>query len=333
MKKTVAIILAAASFAACIPAFTGCNCSGKVKFTLSEEGDHYIVSFAGLSSASGEYEIPAYYGEDKLPVSEIAAEGFSGTDFSKIIVPATVTKIGNMAFSYCRSLETVEFAEGIRIESISRAMFANSEKLQQIKIPDSVTTIDAYAFSGCNSLSDVYMGSVESIGDAAFNGCTALEQITLPDTLITIGEMAFYLSGLKSVDIPDSVHDVVTGDGEEENTVSGLGMAAFLGCTSLESAKIGGGIKVIPSGAFGSCTSLKEVYIPLSVEEIGGAYYEKGSIVYGHAFYSCKSLTDVYFEGTEDDWKSIKIEYLQYSSSVNNDAIKNAKMHYESAQD
>lgn len=326
MKKTVAIILAAASLAACVPAVSGCNCSGKVKFTLSEEGGkHYIVSFSGISSTKGEYEIPAYYGEG-IPVTEIADEGFSNTDFSKIIIPETITKIGDMAFSYCHSLKTVEFAEGIAIGKFSRAMFANSEKLEQIKIPDSVTELDAYAFSSCTALSYVEMNSVERIGYSAFGNCASLKQITLPDTLTTIGEAAFYCAGLKQIEIPDSVKDIAVDGGE--STVYGLGLAAFLGCTSLESAKIGKGIKIIPSGAFGSCTALKEVYIPLSVQEIEGAYYREISIVYGHAFYGCNALTDIYFEGSEEEWKSIKIEYNKYSSSVNNDAIKNAVKHY-----
>ena len=329
MKKTVAIILAAASLAVCVPAVSGCNCGGKVKFTLSEEGGkHYIVSFSGVASTKGEYEIPAYYGEG-IPVTEIAAEGFSSTDFSKIIVPETVTKIGRMAFSYCHSLKTVEFADGIALEKFSRAMFANSENLQQIKIPDSVTELEEYVFSGCRSLSNVETDSVEKIGYGAFVNCTSLEEINLPDTLKTIGESAFYGAGLKQIEIPDSVTDITTDDGEgNKSTVYGLGLAAFLGCTSLESARIGKGVKVIPSGAFGSCMALKEVYIPLSVEEIQGAYYREISIVYGHAFYGCNALTDIYYEGSEEEWKSIKIEYNKYSSSVNNDAIKNAVKHY-----
>ena len=329
MKKTVSIILAAASLAACIPALSGCNCSGKVKFTLSEEGGkHYIISFSGLSSPRGEYEIPAYYGADNIPVTEIAEEGFSSTRFSKIIIPETVEKIGVMAFGYCRELETVEFAEGIGLESFSRAMFANCAHLQSIKIPDSVRVLDAYAFSGCGELSLVDLASVESIGYGAFKDCTALEQVSLPDTLTTIGEMAFYCSGLKSVDIPHSVHDIVTDGDDGESTVRGLGMAAFLGCSDLERANIGNGVKIIPPGAFGSCRSLKEVFIPLSVEELCGAYYQKSSIVYGHAFYGCTALTDIYFEGEEEQWKSVKIDYTQYSSSINNDPVKNAKVHY-----
>ena len=329
MKKATAIIAALGFLAACAPALSGCG--GGVKFTLSEDGGkHYIVSYSGISRATGEYEIPAYYGEgeDYAPVTTIADEGFAGTNFSKITIPETVTEIGTAAFSYCVSLETVRFADGIKLETLSHGMFGKCASLQYIKIPDSVKKLDGLVFSGCTKLASVEMTAVETIGVRAFAGCTALEGITLPTSLTTIGTLAFYKSGLKSVEIPGSLRDTVKVDGEgNESTVYGLGFAAFDSCLNLESVKIENGVKVIPSGAFGNCAALKEIYIPLSVEEIQGAYSENGTVMYGHAFYYDEALTDVYFDGTEEQWKNIKIDYSLYSSSVNNEAIKNAVKH------
>lgn len=334
MKKLTAIISASAVLALCAPALSGCG-RGKVNFTLSEEGGrHYIVSCSGLTGLYGEYEIPAYYGEgdDYAPVTVIADEGFSGTRFSKITVPETVTEIGTAAFSFCNSLETVEFADGIKIENFSRGLFGESTALQEIKIPDSVKTLDGLTFKNCTSLSSVTMTGVEVIGVRAFNGCTALESITLPSSLVTIGTMAFYGSGLKSVEIPSSVHDTLTVGSDGKETVEyGLGYASFNNCLSLESVKIGNGIKVIPSGAFGYCLALKEIYIPLSVEEVQGAYYEGLTLRYGHAFYADTALTDVYYEGTEERWKDIKIEtknVYESNMTMDNTALIGAVKHY-----
>lgn len=327
---------AISSLALCAPALSGCGSDG-VKFTFSEEGGkHYIVSYSGVSAPFGEYEIPAYYGEGDLyaPVTEIADEGFASTRFSKITVPETVVKIGTAAFSFCYSLETVEFADGIKLEEFSRGLFGESTSLQQISIPDSVKTIDAFAFKGCTSLSLVEMNSVEAIGVRAFEECTALESISFPAGLTTIGVMAFFNSGLKSVEIPDSVKDSKTVDDEgNERTVYGIGFASFNNCLQLESVKIGNGVKVIPSGAFGYCLVLKEIYIPLSVEEVQGAYIENGSFVFGHAFYYDSALTDVYFEGSEEQWKDIKIETGNlYADGItmDNSALINAAKHYNS---
>lgn len=331
MKKTAAIILASAMLAVCAPSFSGCG-SGKVNYTLSEEGGkHYIVKCSGLG-LSGEYEIPAYYGEEGTdsyaPVTEIADEGFTSTSFTKITVPATVKSIGVAAFSFCYSLKTVEFADGIQLDKFSHGLFGESSALQEIKIPDSVKTVEGLVFKGCSRLSSVVFGNgVEAVGVRAFESCTSLENITLPSSLTTIGDRAFYRSGLKEIEIPDSVRDKTADDGK---TVKGLGYAAFNYCLKLESAKIGSGVKVISSGAFGYCPALKEVYIPLSVEEVQGAYYEDGTFRCGHAFYGDTALTDVYYEGTEEQWKDINIDTQNayYNDmTMDNSAILDAEKH------
>lgn len=333
MKKM--IIAALAISVACVPLFSGCG-SGKVNYTLSEEGGkHYTVSCSGLSSLTGEYEIPAYFGEGEAyaPVTAIAAEGFANTRFSKITVPDTVTEIGTAAFSYCYSLKTVEFADGIKLENFSHGLFANSSALESIKVPSAVKEIDALAFFNCDSLSSVDLGGAEKIGARAFSECAALESVTLPDALVSIGDMAFYRSGLKYVTLPASLADTVTVDADgKETVVRGLGYAAFNSCTSLETVKIENGLKVISSAAFANCTALKEIHFPLSVEEVQGAYYADGVFRYGHAFYGDTALTDVYYDGSEEQWKDIKIEtksVYEGNTTMTNNAILNAVKHYK----
>ena len=52
----------------------------------------------------------------------------------------------------------------------------------------------------------------------------------------------------------------------------------------------------IGESAFGACISLTSVTIPDSVTSINW-----------YAFYNCKSLTDVYYAGSEAQWKAISI--------------------------
>ena len=331
MKKITAFILiSVATLVLCAPAISGCGGDG-VNYTLSEEGGkHYIVSCSKFFSQTGEYEIPAYYGEGETyaPVTEIAKEGFASTRFTKITVPETVEKIGVASFSFCRALEEIEFSAGVRIEKFSHGMFGESSELKAIKIPDSVTQIDGLCFSGCTSLSSVTFGSgLEVIGTRAFENCVSLESVVLPHTLTTLGNGAFYGAGLKGIDIPDSVCDTLT-DGK---TVYGLGLGVFEGCVNLESAKIGKGIKVIPSGVFGYCTKLKQITIPASVTEVHGAYSDKGELLYGHAFYGDTALTDVYYAGEEGQWKDIKIDPTSVSGNgitMDNSALDKATKHF-----
>lgn len=169
-----------------------------------------------------------------------------------------------------------------------------------------VTEIGAKSFShnkGINTIS--IPESVVKIGDSAFNACSGLEEIYFHEGLKEIGKEAFANCGyLHSVAIPDSVTDI--------------GSWAFFNCFALESAVIGNGIEVIPSYLFEKCYILKEVslgnnvrlieqyafaksgleriYIPLSLKEIESC-----------AFYECRSIKLIDYEGSYEDWLNIKI--------------------------
>lgn len=304
MKKFIVSVLAALSIF--IPLLSGCG-AGKVNFTLSTEGGkHYVVSCSGSYFLSGEYEIPAYYGEgeDYALVTEIADEGFAYTGFTKITVPDTVTKVGVMAFGYCYSLESIEFSANCALETFSHGMFGADSALKKIIFPSSVKRVEGFAFSGCASLKEAVLGEgLEFIGAGAFTDCTLLESIILPPSLVTIGDRAFYGSGLKSVEIPDSVRDRESGD----SVLKGLGYGAFENCASLVSATIGSGITKISSAAFGYCLNLQKVYIPSSVKEVEGAYYEDWVFRCGPAFYCTPALSDVSYGGDGQEWNNVRI--------------------------
>ena len=93
-----------------------------------------------------------------------------------LVIPDSVTSIGDGAFRYCSGLTSVT-------------------------IPDSVTSIGNFAFSGCSGLTSVTIpDSVTSIGWYAFYGCSGLTSITIPDSVTSIGDYAFSCSwGLTSI--------------------------------------------------------------------------------------------------------------------------------------
>ena len=137
-----------------------------------------------------------------------------------------------------------------------------------------------------------------SIGDYAFNGCKTLTSLKLPKGITQIGKSAFSsCSGISGeLVIPDSV--------------TSIGDYAFGICNSLQSVIIPDKVTSIGMQVFAYCRSLQSITIPNSVTEIGES-----------AFAYCDKITDVYYSGTEEQWKQIGIQ-------SNNDPLLNATIHF-----
>ena len=100
-------------------------------------------------------------------------------------VTYTVTNIGRMAFSGCKSLRS-------------------------ITIPSSVISIGTWAFNSCSSLTSITMPyGVKSVGGGAFWGCKSLRSITIPSSVTSIGNLAFRAcKSLTSITIPTHITNI-----------------------------------------------------------------------------------------------------------------------------
>ena len=85
---------------------------------------------------------------------------------------------------------------------------------------------------------------------------------------------------------------------------------AFERCFNLTEIIIPYNVVSIDKFAFKDCISLTSITIPKNVK-----------IIVSKAFFRCDRLKDVYYEGSEEDWKNIEIE-------DGNDDLLSANIHY-----
>ena len=236
------------------------------------------------------------------------------SSLTNIIIPSSVTSIGDYAFSDCSSLIQITISPSVT--SIGDYAFSECVSLMHITIPSSVTSIGDYAFSECVSLTQISIpSSVTSIGDYAFSECTALTGIEISSSLASINDYTFNrCSKLAQIAIPSSVTSIgdcaFSGCSSLEqitipSSVTSIGKSAFIDCLSLTEISISSSLTSISDELFSGCSSLTQIVIPSSVTSIGNSAFLRCSklnqitipfspISIGcYAFYGCLSLTKI----------------------------------------
>lgn len=143
----------------------------------------------------------------------ICNQAFGHSDDCKlkqVIIPDSVTHIGEKAFEDCKCLEQINIPDSIL--SIGNLAFKGCEKLKQVTIPQSVKHIGDNPFitpAVITSNSERFIIKNDMLIDlyeqrliCYLGGDT---DVVIPETIITIGNFAFYCCNIEHVTIPDSV--------------------------------------------------------------------------------------------------------------------------------
>ena len=231
-------------------------------------------------------------------------------------IPGTVTSIGDSAFCWCESLESIVIPNSV--ETIGDYAFYQCASLETIDLPDSVTKIEDSVFGGCTALRSITIPkNVNKLGANLFRDCTSLESIavdenntyftsrnssgeecnvimdlsknvkygfknsTIPDNAKVISDGAFATQELEAITIPDSVTTIES--------------RAFTDCTLLENVTISNSsaLNAIGMFAFYKCTSLKSIFIPSGVTKIDS-----------YAFQDCSSLESMVVDSANTTYDS-----------------------------
>lgn len=215
----------------------------------------------------------------------ICDNAFESGALASITLPDSIKKIGNSAFSGCKSLKQINIPSGVVY--LGEYVFNGCSAIEHVDIPSSLQIIRKFSFNDCSSLKDIILPyAVKEIHDSAFYNCCHLKELALPEGLEYIGNNAFgNCSRIQEITIPSSVIEIAGNPfGGEHNTVicksseyvvykGGLYTSdkiTFLSCLSNETTfDVVEGVKVVSNGAFYYNRHLQKINLPSSLVEIG----------------------------------------------------------------
>ena len=254
---------------------------------------------------------------------------------SHVVIPDTVTAIGDGAFQNNKTMMTVEIPDGVI--SIGNSAFYGCTNLVGVVIPDSVESIGSQAFYGCTNLVNVQLPENEKfvlINWGCFYNCKHLKGIEIPQTVTEIGSTVFYnCEKLVDVDLPNKLVSIdywaftnvpikkITIPKSLERAYYAQEGGAFYNCSTLKEVNFEEGITSIPSCLFMGCNGIEEIVIPNTVTSIGWGSFkncknlEKVSIpdsvteIGSTVFYNCEKLVDVDLPN-----KLVSIDYWAFTN-------------------
>mgnify|MGYP002337493361 FL=1 len=166
--------------------------------------------------------------------------------------------------------------EGLPVTAISVGAFYLSA-ITSIEIPNTVTSIGEMAFLGCTSLKSVKLSTgVAKIDKNAFGSCSALQEIQVAKDNPNFSSLNGVLYSKKQDTL--IIYPAAKTD------------AAYI---------IPSGVTSVAMYAFSENPYLETLTIPNSLIKVGDS-----------AFYNCKNLRAVSYNGTEEEWNQITIGLL-----------------------
>lgn len=209
----------------------------------------------------------------------------------------------NSAFTYVNHGDSIEITgfdnsvsdvvipseiEGLPVTAISTGAFYLSA-ITSIEVPDSVTSIGEMAFLGCTSLKTVKLSTgVAKIEKNAFGSCSALREVQV------------------AKDNPNfsSLDGVLYSKAQDT-------LVIYPAAKTDAAYTIPGGVTSVAMYAFSENPYLETLAIPNSLIKVGDS-----------AFFNCKNLRSVSYNGTEEEWNQITIGLL-------NEKLTGANIQYQ----
>lgn len=190
----------------------------------------------------------------------------SSSNITKVVLPNTLTYIGEGAFCGCNQLETVEFAKKYKKLTIGKNAFGQN-KIKSLSFPDGTYELKENA---AGKASAIYIPStVKKIGAGVVNASTKKVTINKKNKYYKMKSSMLYTKNEKTL-------VGVSGKAATTITISGkttkIGPKAFAG-TKVKKVILNKKITSIPKGAFYNCKKLVSVNAMDNVTSISYAAF------------------------------------------------------------
>ena len=259
-------------------------------------------------------DIKRFVSYDHMPSKIVLEEGlteipdstFSRSDIVEVVLPSTITKIGDGAFYNCTNLKRINLGDNLNF--VGESAFKGCVSLEELYLGHSFQTSYVSSFSGLSGLKKVILNCNNVPGNETMQySWYLLDTKTANGLEFVIGkdvEVATYFNLFEhhgSVNEFNTVSTVTFEDGckvrELDGTFRGfynltsvvlpesvkkVGKSTFEQCQSLESIDLSGVTELDTENLFTNCYSLKSVILPDNLTEIGP-----------YMFSNCKSLVSL----------------------------------------
>ena len=113
---------------------------------------------------------------------------FAQSGLLEITIPKSVVTICEGAFSKCKNLKTVTFADGSQLKEIGKEAFSECVNVKTITLPNMLQTVKNSCFASSCLIEIQIPNSVKVVEDKAFYKCESLEKIVLSQNMETISK-------------------------------------------------------------------------------------------------------------------------------------------------
>ncbi len=284
----------------------------------------WVSPSVGTTHSSGDVRIPS-------GVNSIPSGMFSNRNIWNLVIPESVTEIGDGAFDGCPielaeipvnaipyilndALRSVNITSGT---ALPEEAFKDCTTLEHVWFPDTLAEIGARAFENCTSLKSVTItAKITEIGNGAFNGCNNIESVTVEEkntAFVAQNGILYNAAMTKILLVTNAVKgEIVIPDGMTE-----IGAGMFANNVNITGVEIPDSVISIGSGAFDGCAALTEITVSsgnTAFTSQNGILYNKdktqivfipqgvtGEVVIpngvtkiaARAFYGCKGITKI----------------------------------------